>query len=127
MTDSNGSPADLVIPEELKKQFPDIIELIIHSESMNTEERQYWINILPIMTPEQVQNLRDILQNERKQLDEIDRKYSKALSSEKEAELTEHTEEEMRHKREERRAQEQKNEETEQEQTDAILDKIESL
>ena len=76
-----GSPSSLVIPDELKAQHPDLIELIIHSESMNTEERQYWINILPIMTPEQLQNLQDILTNERSQLAAIDAKYAKDVSS----------------------------------------------
>ncbi len=44
---------------------------------MNNEERQYWINILPIMTPEQLKNLEEILLSEKEQLAAIDAKYSK--------------------------------------------------
>ena len=44
---------------------------------MNDEERQYWINILPIMTPEQIGNLQNILTSEKTQLAAIDAKYSK--------------------------------------------------
>ena len=46
---------------------------------MNAEERQYWINILPVMTPEQIENLRQILQNEKDQLAAIDAKYNKEM------------------------------------------------
>jgi hypothetical protein len=43
---------------------------------MNNGERQYWIDILPVMTTEQVQQLREILTNERDQLAAIDAKYA---------------------------------------------------
>ena len=74
----SGSPA-VVVPEELRKKHGTLIELILGSESMNDEERQYWINILPVMTSEQVENLHQILQNERDQLAAIDTKYSKEM------------------------------------------------
>lgn len=57
---------DLNIPTEVQEKFPDIIELIQVSQSMNKEERQYWINVLLVMSEEQIQNLRDILENEKK-------------------------------------------------------------
>jgi hypothetical protein len=63
------------VPPEIAERFPELIDLILRSESMNVNERQYWVNILPIMTPEQIQNLRDILLNERRQLSAIDEKY----------------------------------------------------
>ncbi len=66
----------LVISPEIQEKFSPLLELIKASESMNNEERQYWINILPVMTPEQIKNLEDILQNEKKQLAAIDEKYS---------------------------------------------------
>lgn len=77
----SGTPAvtTLIIPDDIQKQFPDIIDLIVHSESMNDTERQYWINILPIMTPEQLSNLREILTTERTQLAAIDAQYAKAI------------------------------------------------
>ena len=66
----------LTIPNELQKRHSELIDLILQSESTNKEERQYWINILPVMTPDQVENLRQILQNEKNQLAAIDRKYN---------------------------------------------------
>src|SRR3989338_9293851 len=81
-TQGAAQPAEasvVVVPDDVKQKFPDLIELILRSESMNDEERQYWINILPIMTDDQIQNLRQILTNERDQLAAIDAKYSKEI------------------------------------------------
>jgi hypothetical protein len=68
--------SSVVIPDDVRAQHGELVTLILQSESMNDEERQYWVNILPIMTPEQVQNLREILENERRQLQAIDQKYA---------------------------------------------------
>lgn len=68
------------IPPALRESHGDLIELILRSESMNDEERQYWIDILPVMTPDQIEQLRVILVNERNQLAEIDAKYAEDLS-----------------------------------------------
>lgn len=69
----------LQISDETKQQFADFIALITESESMNVQEKQYWINILPVMTPEQLESLREILVNEKKQLAAIDAKYAKQI------------------------------------------------
>jgi hypothetical protein len=73
------SDSKIVVPDEIRAKFPELIELIISSESMNDEERQYWINILPVMTPEQITNLEKILDNEKTQLAAIDEKYKKEM------------------------------------------------
>lgn len=78
MTDqSTSAGGGLQITDETQAKFGPILELIKGSESMNNEERQYWINILPIMTMEQLKNLEEILTSEKKQLSAIDAKYSK--------------------------------------------------
>lgn len=43
---------------------------------MTDEERQYWVNILPAMTPEQRTTLEGILKNEKEKLAAIDAKYN---------------------------------------------------
>lgn len=63
------------IPETVRAQYPDLIPLILETESMNDDERQYWFQILPIMTEEQVTKLKEILLNEKKQLADLDRQY----------------------------------------------------
>lgn len=92
---------------------------------MNDEERQYWINILPIMTGEQVKNLQDILENEKKQLSAIDQKYSQEMQKIEQEEFLRKAEEERRKKRQSRSATESSTKK--QEETDAsnILKQIE--
>ncbi len=120
-----GTSAAFVVPPETEQKFSEIVSLIRASESMNDEERQYWINILPIMTPEQVDNLRKILTTERDQLSAIDRKYSKEISSLGQEEVLRRAEELRRSKRKERTEQEQASEEAEDTTAEDLLRKIE--
>jgi hypothetical protein len=69
----------LQIPEETAKQFPDLVGLIKGSHSMDNEERQYWVDVLPIMSEDQIKNLRDILGNEKKQIEEANQSYAKGM------------------------------------------------
>lgn len=78
---SQPQTSGLVITPEVQQKFGPLLAFIKGSESMNDEERQYWINILPIMTPEQLKNLEEILTNEKQQLAAIDAKYSKEMTS----------------------------------------------
>ncbi len=93
-----GSQA-LVIPDETRKKYPALIELILGSESMNDEERQYWINILPVMTPDQISSLEDILTTEKNQLEAIDKKYAKEIEAIGTKKLVEKTQIERRKRR----------------------------
>lgn len=84
MVDQAGQPVSgtgLTIPADIQEKFGELIELIKGSESMNDEERQYWINLLPVMTDEQVGNLKGILENEKAQLKAIDEKYGKEIEN----------------------------------------------
>lgn len=126
MTDATTQADPLVIPDELRAQYPELIGLIEKSESMNDAERQYWVNILPIMTPEQVQSLRDILDNERRQLKAIDEKYAKTA-----AEMAEKSDNaQMERERQEKAAARKSNEESartqEEQATTDLLSQIEN-
>jgi hypothetical protein len=114
-----------VIPPETEQKFSDIVALIRSSESMNDEERQYWINILPIMTPEQVENLRKILTTERDQLSAIDRKYTKEISSLGQEEVLRRAGEVRSSRRKELTQQEAASEEAEDKVAEDLLKKIE--
>jgi len=120
--DTNG----LLIPEELRQKYPALVELILHSESMNKEERQYWVNILPIMTEEQVENLRGILVNEKDQLAAIDKKYSKQIEQMGQEELIRKTEAQRRQLRSRHESQEAKHEEEDAERAEELLKEIEN-
>ncbi|MDO8469183.1 MAG: hypothetical protein Q7S29_05495 [Candidatus Peribacter sp.] len=114
------------IPDDLKTKFPELIDLILASESMNDEERQYWVNILPVMTPEQIQNLKDILMNEKQQLAAIDRKYAKEIERIGETQLLQKVDEERRTRREQRSQTEQSARVEEDAHTADILGKIQN-
>ncbi len=107
------------------KKFGDLIALIKASESMNDEERQYWINILPIMTPEQIQNLRDILDNEKKQLAAIDAKYQTEIDKLGQNEVVKQTDDERKKRRMERSSTESAHRQEEEKSAEEILRQIE--
>ncbi len=115
------------IPEETRKKFPQLIELIVASESMNNEERQYWINILPIMTADQIANLASILENEKKQLAAIDKKYADQMTDIGKQQSIK-TMEKDRHTQRTKRSEQEKHAMREEEETaESILQQINDL
>lgn len=73
------------IPEKFLKEMPNIIALILESKSMDTtEEKQSWFNLLPMMSPEQIAKLNDILTREKIKLSEIEKKYEEKKNNIKE-------------------------------------------
>lgn len=115
----------VTVPLELQKQFPELIALLLGSESMNDEERQYWINILPVMTPDQRGNLQKILQNEKEQLAAIDAKYAKEIAATGRGKPLEEIENARRFRRQKQRAIEKKVETEEARKEREILEAIE--
>ncbi|MCX6734119.1 MAG: hypothetical protein NTX63_04920 [Candidatus Peregrinibacteria bacterium] len=67
------------VPASVREHFPDLVALLIKTESMNTEERDYWFQVLPIMNDDQIIKLRTILVNERDQLKKIDSEYNSEI------------------------------------------------
>ncbi len=66
------------IPDVYLEEDPYLIELILRSKSIDTDdEKQNWFNLLLIMTDDQVKKLKDILIREREKLKEIEEKYEK--------------------------------------------------
>ncbi|MBI4232196.1 hypothetical protein HY605_03095 [Candidatus Peregrinibacteria bacterium] len=88
VVDKNKSPeqyikeaeAKYIIPAMVRSKFPDLIKLIYETESMNEEEREYWMQILPIMSEEQTSKFRDILVNEKDQLTKLDKEYESEMN-----------------------------------------------
>jgi hypothetical protein len=92
-------PDKYSVPTMVKEKFPDLVQLIKETESMNDEERDYWFQILPIMTEEQIRKFRDILLNEKNQLTKLDKEYEQELNRLNEKHMLEWKEFEMREKR----------------------------
>lgn len=124
---SQPQAGGLVIPPDVQEKFGPILALIQGSESMNNEERQYWINILPIMTPEQLKNLEDILGSEKKQLAAIDAKYSKEMRQAEGNASIASMEEQIRSKKQKRMESEAEHMKRENEREEEILAQIQSF
>jgi hypothetical protein len=58
-----------------------LVELILHTESMDSTERQYWLDLLPTMTEEYIKRLQDILETEKRLLEELDLKFTAEIST----------------------------------------------
>lgn len=68
-----------IVPQLVREKFPDLVKLIYETESMNQEEREYWLQIMPIMTEDQIVKFREILVNERDQLQKLDQEYEQEV------------------------------------------------
>ena len=77
---SQENIANFKISDEMKIQHKDLIILITNTESMDTKEKQHWFDIMPVMTDEQVNRLFDILETERRKLEELEVKYQKEIA-----------------------------------------------
>lgn len=84
------------ISDEIQAKFPELIELIIATESMDDDERQYWFDIMPSMTDAQIDRLYDILETERRKLQELEVKYQKEIKALNEKHLIEWQEVQMK-------------------------------
>ncbi len=126
MADNQTTSAGVVIPDDAKQKYPKLVEFILQSESMNTEERNYWLQVLPVMTPEQVKELEDILTNEKKKLAAIDEKYSVKKAEEPAIDIEE-IEKKRKKAREARRTKEEQNKVTDEKTAEALLEQLESL
>lgn len=115
------------IPESVKDTFPDLVALLIKTESMNDEERDYWFQVIPIMSEEQIIKLRTILVNEREQLKKIDEEYEGEMQKLGEAHKSDWNAFEAQQKKAAIVQAESQHEETEKNQEADLLKKLEEI
>jgi hypothetical protein len=77
------------ILDEIQIQYNELVELILGSESIDNNEKQYWFDILPSMTNDQIDRLFNILMTERHQLEELNIKYQEEIKTLNEKHLIE--------------------------------------
>lgn len=126
-TDPVGLFDKFEIPDMVKRTYPDLVPLILETESMNDDERQYWFQILPIMTDDQVVKLREILTNEKNQLAEIDKQYNREVKQINEQHVSEWKEFERKDKREQLIQKEKKTEEEEAKAQEELLNQLNNI
>ena len=88
------------IDKEIEKKYSKLIKLIKETESMDDDERQYWFDIMPSMTDKQIGRLKDILEVEKKKLQELEIKYQKEIKRLNEKHLIEWSEFQLKKKQE---------------------------
>lgn len=60
----------------IASRYPDVVQMLFETPSLTFQEKQYWLRLLPLMTLDQVDKLRDILGTERRKLIEIQQQYA---------------------------------------------------
>lgn len=115
-----------IIPALVREKFPDLVKLIYETESMNEEEREYWMQILPIMTEDQIVKFRGILVNERDQLTKLDQEYEQEMTRINKP-VAELDEVKMKEKIQEIKQAESVSEEQEAKQEEELLKKLQGL
>lgn len=80
---------NFVVSDEMQAKYAELIELILNTESMDDDERQYWFDIMPSMTENQIDRLYNILDTEKKKLEELEVKYQKEIKTLNEKHLIE--------------------------------------
>lgn len=119
--------AKYIIPALVREKFPDLIKLIYETESMNEEEREYWLQIMPIMSEDQIVKFRDILVNEKQQLSKLDTEYQdemKRINNKAPAEIDEVK---MKEKLQEIRTAEKSSKQAEKSQEDVLLEQLKNV
>ena len=77
------------ISDEVLANYDELVKMILATESMDDDERQYWFDIMPSMTENQVDRLYNILDTERKKLQELEVKYQEEIKELNEKHLIE--------------------------------------
>ena len=118
-----------IVPPLVRDKFTDLVKLIYETESMDAEEREYWLQIMPIMSEDQTLKFREILVNEKNQLAKLDQEYEQEMSKiNNNAGVTkEINEEEVKAKMEEMQKEETAYESSEQSEEADLLNALDSL
>lgn len=116
-----------IVPPLVRDKFTDLVKLIYETESMDAEEREYWLQIMPIMSEDQVVKLRDILVNEKVQLEKLDQNYKSEVSNIGNRVVPEIDEQQMKEKMAQIKSAESASEQSEQAEEDALLKQLNDL
>lgn len=80
---------DFSVNDEMQAQYNELVKLILETESMDDDEKQYWFDIMPSMTDDQIDRLFNILDTEKKKLNALEDKYQNEIKKLNEKHLIE--------------------------------------
>lgn len=103
------------IPQAVQDKYPDLALMLKNSKSIDAGEKQYWFTALETMDDSQVASLRQILEDEIKQLQQVE---TQAVAETKQAVDT--VEQELLEKKRQEDAAARKKAEEEDEKNDAV-------
>ncbi|MCP4523697.1 MAG: hypothetical protein GY828_05800 [Candidatus Gracilibacteria bacterium] len=89
MAELTNNGKTFTVSDEIQAQYSELITLILATDSMDDSERQYWFDIMPSMTDEQIDRLFNILETEKKKLQELEVKYQTEIKQLNEKHLIE--------------------------------------
>jgi len=119
--------AKYIIPNLVREKFPDLVKLIYETESINSEEREYWMQIMPIMTEEQITKFREILVNEKNELAKLDQDYQTEMAKLNKNRPQEIDEQALKSKITEIKKAEETHEQTEKTNEENLLNQLDNL
>ena len=114
------------ISDETYARYKELVDLVIETESMDNEERQYWFDIMPSMTDSQVDRLYNILDTEKNELQRLEVRYQEEIKNLNEKHLIEWQEFQMK-KAKQKVTQAKAQEKWEDKDPDEILDMLNDL
>lgn len=85
-----------IVADETLAEYKELVDLIIATDSMDDDERQYWFDIMPSMTDDQIDRLYNILDTEKKKLEKLEEKYQNEIKNLNEKHLIEWQEFQMK-------------------------------
>lgn len=115
----------MLIPETIEK-YPDIIQMLFQTPSLVFDEKKYWLQLLPLMSPDHVERLRTILMTERQKLAEINAGYQQGVDTLQKL-ANKPSQEEIQRKKEEIRAQEALAARSEDDHEDKLIDLLNNV
>lgn len=65
-----------LVDQNILDMYPDLIQMLFESESLSFDEKKYWMELFPLMTEEHIKKLREILENERRELATLQNDYT---------------------------------------------------
>lgn len=116
---------DFTINDEMNANYQELIQLILETESMEDDEKQYWFDIMPSMTNDQIDRLFNILDTERKKLEALEDKYKKEIKQLNEKHLIEWQEFQLKDSK--RKVAEAKAADSEEDDADEVLKMLNDL
>lgn len=84
------------IADEVYAKYKELVDLVLQTESMDNEERQYWFDIMPSMTDSQIDRLYNILDTEKNELQKLEVRYQEEIKNLNEKHLIEWQEFQMK-------------------------------